>query len=173
MSYKVDKKLHAICLILSSVIFFLLYSFTIENVGASFDSVLSNFPTPIWPVNFLIASFVAIFIISLIHECIHALFYIIFGGKVKIGYKFIYAYTMETSGKAINCSKFVIILLAPLVIISIISLSLNNWIGYMIFLYNLVGATGDIVMAFTVFVHGKNGMIKDTKDGFDVIFLDQ
>lgn len=169
MSYKISKRLHTICLILSFVIFILLYDFTINSIDKSFNN-LSVFPTPNWSVNFLIISFISVCLLSLVHECIHALFYVLFGGKVKIGYKLIYAYTMETSGKCIDWRKFMIILLAPLFIISAISLSVNSWLGNIIFLFNLVGATGDIVMTLIVFIYGRKGKIKDTKDGFDVIY---
>ncbi|WP_077848217.1 DUF3267 domain-containing protein [Clostridium puniceum] len=70
---------------------------------------------------------------SIVHEIIHGAAYKLFGGKVKFGFKGIYAYTMEISGKKITRLQFLIVLLAPLICISILSLLFPVWLGGMIF----------------------------------------
>ena len=44
-------------------------------------------------------------------------------------------------------TKFVAIVLAPVTIISLITLVITNSLGSLIFLLNLLGSTGDIIMA--------------------------
>lgn len=170
MTYKITPKLHIICLSLSFILFYLLYSFVTNCTEQLFMSKLIEYPTQSITLNYFILSLGLVAVISVIHELIHAFCYKIFGGKPIIGFKYIYAYTMETSKVAISANKFVIILLAPLVVISLITLPFNNWILNYVFFLNLVGATGDIVMTLVVLRYGKNGKIIDNKKGFEVVY---
>ena len=95
--------------------------------------------------------------------------YKLFGGKVKYGFKGIYAYTMETSGEEILRVKFLMVLLAPLVAMSVLSLFLPSWLGGMIFLLNLLGASGDIYMALFLCKFSYDSKIIDRIYGFDVM----
>ena len=106
--------------------------------------------------------------ISIVHEEIHGVAYKLFGGKIKYGFKGIYAYTMETSGKEILRVKFLIVLLAPLATMSVLSLFLPSWLGGMIFLLNLLGASGDIYMSLFLCKFNCDSKITDRIYGFDV-----
>ena len=108
--------------------------------------------------------------ISIVHEAIHGLAYKSFGGKVKYGFKGIYAYTQEISEMPIDRIKFLIILLAPLAIMSIMTLFLHLWLGGMIFFLNLLGASGDLYMSFKLIRYDSNSKIVDRKYGFDVVY---
>ena len=68
-------------------------------------------------------------VILIVHERIHRLSYELFGGKVKYGFKIIYAYTYEVSELPLEKVKFLIVLLSPVTIISLITLLLPTWIG--------------------------------------------
>ncbi|MGH4125298.1 MAG: metalloprotease family protein [Clostridium sp.] len=57
---------------------------------------------------------------------------------------------MEVSAKPIQRVKFLIVLLLPVTVISVVSLFLPLWVGGMIFFLNLLGSSGDLLMAFSL-----------------------
>ena len=59
--------------------------------------------------------------------------------------------------------------MAPLTVMSILTLLLPNWLGGMIFLLNLLGASGDLYMSFNLIRYDWNSKIIDRKYGFDVV----
>jgi hypothetical protein len=85
-----------------------------------------------------------------VHEVLHGLAYIMFGGKVRHGFKGIYAYTIEVSEKPIQRVKFLIVLLLPITTISLFSLLLPLWLGGMVYFLNLLGSSGDLLMAVSL-----------------------
>lgn len=91
------------------------------------------------------------------------------GGKIKFGFKGIYAYTQEISGVILHRTKFAVILLAPVTIISLITLLITSSLGTLIFLLNFLGSTGDIIMAIYLCKSSGNSYIKDREYGFDII----
>lgn len=169
MSFKITWKTHVICFLIAVV--------TVKLLGSGADSIIDNFilkpfifyPTKYLVINFYIYILLLLIPISIIHECIHGLAYKAFGGKVKYGFKGIYAYTQEVSGLPIDRIKFLIILLAPLTIMSIATLLLPNWLGGIIFLLNLLGASGDLYMSLMLIRYNWNSKIVDRKYGFDVV----
>ena len=149
-----------------------------SNILNSFvGTTLENFITAIYllyPAKHLILySFLSIFLlmapITAIHEAIHGITYIIFGGKVKYGFKGIYAYTMEVSEKPLEITKFLVILLMPVTVISLLSLLLPNWLGNMVYLLNLIGSPGDLFMAFSLIKFDHSCKIIDRNYGFDIV----
>jgi len=76
---------------------------------------------------------------------------------------------MEISGKEILRVKFLMISLAPLVAMSVLSLFLPPWLGGMIFLLNLMGASGDIYMSLFLCKFNYESKIIDRSYGFDVV----
>lgn len=110
----------------------------------------------------------SIFIITSFHESIHAAFYLIYGGKIKLGFKKCCVYTQEISSKSIASHKFIIILLAPAIIISITSL-LVPLIGLFLLCINLIGCSGDFYMSFLVLNFNEDSKIIDRSYGFDVV----
>ena len=142
-----------------------------------FDGILSDlfyggiifYPTKNLILNFNIYTMLLLIPITAVHETIHGAAYKVFGGKVKFGFKGIYAYTMETSGKKIPRLQFLIVLLSPLTVISILSLLFPGWLGRMIFFLNLIGASGDIYMALFLCRFSYDSKIIDRTYGFDVV----
>lgn len=62
-----------------------------------------------------------------------------------------------------------IVLLAPVTIISSASLIIPGSIGGIVFLLNLLGSTGDLLMAFYLCRINHSSYIVDRKYGFDIV----
>jgi len=169
MSFKITWKTHIICTIIAFLIVMLL--------GSTVGNILDNFflkpyifyPTKYLVINFCVYVLLLMIPISIVHEGIHGLTYKAFGGTVKYGFKGIYAYTQEISEMPIERTKFLIILLAPLTIMSVVTLLLPAWLGGIIFLLNLLGASGDLYMSYRLIRYDPNSKIVDRIYGFDVV----
>ena len=169
MSFKITWKTHVICIAIAFV--------TVKLLGSSVNNILDNFflkpyifyPTGNLIINFCLYVLLLMIPISIVHESLHGLAYKVFGGKVKYGFKGIYAYTQEVSEIPIDRTKFLIILLAPVTVMSIATLLLPMWLGGIIFLLNLLGASGDLYMAFRLIRYDYNSKIVDRIYGFDVV----
>lgn len=168
-SFKITWKTH-IRIISGTYIFALVFNNIINPI---LDKFLLNefifYPTKHIILNFYIYVFLLLIPISIIHEGIHGLTYKLFGGKVKFGFKYIYAYTQEISGIPIERDNFLIVLLMPLTIISILCVCIPDKIGSIIFLLNLLGSSGDVYMALTLKKYDSNSKIIDKAYGYDVI----
>lgn len=106
--------------------------------------------------------------VLLLHELCHGISYMILGGRVRFSFKGIYAYTQEVSGKSFSRTEFLIVLLSPAPLTSIISLLLPV-IGGMVFLINLIGSSGDIYTALYLSRCRYNCRVVDREYGFDVM----
>jgi hypothetical protein len=106
---------------------------------------------------------------SVYHELIHGISFKLLGGKVVYGFKGIYAYTQEVSGKKIRRNMFLIVLLMPLTVISILCFFVNSRIFDMVFLLNLLGSSGDIFLGLSLSKYNSKSFIIDRKYGYDVI----
>ena len=99
MSFKLTWKSYVICFLISLILLLIL--------NPIFDGILSDlfyggiifYPTKNLILNFNICTMLLMVPITAVHEIIHGAAYKVFGGKVKFGFKGIYAYTMEISGK--------------------------------------------------------------------------
>jgi hypothetical protein len=131
------------------------------------DSSIFNF-TKDFTINSVILVVLLMIPITLVHEALHGLSYKFFGGRVRFGFKVIYAYCQEVSAIKLHRTKSLITLLAPVTIISLFSLLLPAGLGGMIFILNLVGSTGDLYMSFYL-TRFSSSYILDRNYGFDVI----
>lgn len=169
MSFKISWKVHILTLIISFAICFMMSGF-INNLFFNIyenNLILSITKSQLLNLSiFLIISFIPI---TIIHEFFHGAAYKFFGGKVRYGFKGIYAYTEEISGIILKRTQFLIILLTPLTLISIMSIFIPGIIGSFIFLLNFLGSIGDILMALYLFKGNKNSYIKDRSYGFDIV----
>jgi len=121
-------------------------------------------------INYTLISLTLVYVMALIHELIHGLVSILLGGKVVIGFKWVYAYTKEVSNKHFKRFEYVLILLAPVIIMTILLLPVNHWITNLVIIFNIMGSTGDIVMSLIVLKHGKNSNIISNNEGFEIIY---
>jgi len=169
MTLRVSWRMHAICILLGIAIL-KCFDGAVDNIlGAVFSSPMIWFPTKNVVVNFYMYTLLLMIPIVIVHEGIHGLVFKLFGGKVKFGFKGIYAYTMETSGKPIERIKFIIILLSPLVFITIACLIFYNMVTGLILLLNLIGATGDIYMTIVLMGCDNNTKVIDRSYGIDLV----
>lgn len=169
MSFKLTNKVHLCCLFLSVIITVFLYPIFIGSLEALIlsDYILS--PTRDIMMNYYIIIFLIIAFVTIVHEGIHGVAYIIFGGRVKFGIKKLCVYTQEISGIPIDKRKFLIILLSPAIIISVISFIMPYSIGMSILVLNLVGCSGDFYMSFYIMRLPKKCSIVDRSYGFDIV----
>lgn len=167
MTFRISIRMHIMLFGLSLLFTLIFYKF--------FTGVLINFIYYMKPlfsrsilINFYIHVLLLITVISFVHELIHGLFYFIYGGKVSFGFKGIYAYCREKSSLELSRTKFLIVLLAPLVIISMLSLPLMKYSG-IIFILNLLGSCGDIYMAFSLSKLKPENRVIDREYGYEVV----
>lgn len=168
-SFKITWKTHIKIILLSYFVTIILNNSVNTILDNFIFSEFIKYPTSILIVNMYIYFIILMIPISIVHEYIHGFFFVLFGGKVKYGYKIIYAYTQEISGMPIKKIKFIIILLAPLVSITILSIFLPRNIGGMIYLLNLLGSMGDVYIGFTLCKYNFNCKIIDRNYGYDII----
>jgi hypothetical protein len=165
ITWKTQVKIIALCylftLIFSNAVNFILDKFIMKGI------ILT--PTNNILFNFYLYIILLTIIITVFHELLHGIVFLLFGGKIQFGFKIIGAYTKEISGLAIDKIKFLIILLTPFFLISIISILLPIWIGGMLFLINTLGSSGDLYMAFCLKKYNYKCKIIDRDYGFDVI----
>ena len=94
MSFRISKITHIKLSLFSLLGIVLFYPFVISIIDIYYFNVIEM--TGLSSVfNLYINIFVLLVIVSIIHEMIHGILYIYFGGKVKFGFKLLYAYTME------------------------------------------------------------------------------
>lgn len=169
MSFKLTKKVHLWCLMISIIITILLYPIFIDSLEALIlsDYILSL--TRNIMINYYIIIFLIIAFVTVVHEGIHGAAYMLFGGKVKFGVKKLCVYTQEISGIPIDKVKFLIVLLSPAIIISVISFIMPYSIGMSILVFNLVGCSGDFYMSFYIMRLPKKCSIVDRSYGFDIV----
>lgn len=169
MYFKVTWKIHLLC-------FLLAYGFCFiqtDNISNIFLALVVNFKvfrlTGMHFIDMVIAIILLMIPITLVHEVIHGIGYSVFGGKVKFGFKGIYAYTQEISGVVLHRTKFLVVLLAPVTIISLLTILIGTTIGSIIFILNFLGSIGDIIMAIYLCKGHSESYIIDKSYGFDII----
>lgn len=169
MSFKVSWKLHILCFLISFIFCLVAQKYiNVLFINLVLNNKIIKFTgNTLFDINICI---VIIFIpITFVHELLHGAAYSLFGGKVMYGLKVIYAYAQETSGIVLHRTKFLIVLLAPVSLISIASVFIPESIGGIIFLLNLLGSTGDLLMALYLCRSNENSYIIDREYGFDII----
>ena len=172
ISYVLTWRTHLICIIIS---FVMAFTFLKKTIYGCDNKIISFYNLDTYNVFLAAGISMLLFMlmlvpISLAHELLHGLAYKCFGRKVKFGFKIIYAYTMDITGKPIEARKFLVVLLTPLVVMSIVGLLLNNFVGDIILILNTLGASGDIYMCYLVLKYGIDNKILDSPKGFDVIY---
>ncbi|MCX7922307.1 MAG: DUF3267 domain-containing protein [Clostridia bacterium] len=170
MCFRVSWKMHIACMFIATIIVAALHKTLFVIILNTMEEGFLGLPDKYLSIR-LFAYLVLLMVpIVLIHEFIHGIFYILFGGKIKYGFRFVYAYTMETSGISLSRTQFLIVLLSPLVVISVLSLFLSSWLGGTVYILNLIGSTGDIFMALTLLIRSNgNSRIIDRPYGFDIV----
>ncbi|MCR1175586.1 DUF3267 domain-containing protein [Clostridium botulinum] len=166
MKFKITSKLH-LKLLAIALIFTVIFKDYLDTIIFNFfKETMDIFDYSITPSFILLIA--TITAITIIHELIHGLTFTVFGGTVKYKFKFIYVATLEITGIPISLTQFTIILLAPVTIISLLSLLLPRWLGNLIFASNLIGSVGDLYMALGLVKYPYNSKIIDKSYGYYV-----
>jgi hypothetical protein len=169
MSYKISWKTYTASLLLSFLIIKIMGRNVINIFDNYFASEVMKYPSNNTIANFYIHIVVLMIPISLFRELIHGAMYLIFGGRVRYGIKFLYFFAQETSGIAVPWHIFILILSAPLILISSLSMILPYDIGRMIYLLNFISSSGDIFMIMILLKYNSGSKIIDRSYGFDVV----
>jgi hypothetical protein len=122
---------------------------------------------------FLIISLLNIAVLSipiaLLHEGLHGAGILIFGGIPRFGVNKIYFYTEEITGMRFSKIQYLIILLLPVSVISVICMFIPPSLRGMVFIINLIGSIGDFYMSFTISQLNEECEIIDKTYGFEII----
>lgn len=163
MYFIVTKKTHILAFVVSCILIILQFN-TVAEINMNILASVGSYRM----LKYYIILILIILINSLLHELIHGIAYVSFGGKFIIGFKGTYFYTREITGKRLTVKEFAIVLLAPLTILSTVSLFIPM-VGGLMFFVNLLGSTGDIIMTFWLIKLNKNSLIVDMNEGFYVV----
>lgn len=163
MYFIVTKKTHILAFVVSCILIILQIN-TVAKINMNILASVGSYRM----LKYYIILILTILINSLLHELIHGIAYVSFGGKFIIGFKGTYFYTREITGKRLTVKEFAIVLLAPLTILSTVSLFIPM-VGGLMFFVNLLGSTGDIIMTFWLIKLNKSSLIVDMNEGFYVV----
>jgi hypothetical protein len=111
-------------------------------------------------------------IILLIHEAIHALTILFWGGKPHFGAKLPLALFCGARQQLFRRNQYIVVALSPLVVISIagiiLTLLMPGLATYALFAIagNLSGAAGDITVARQLYHHSHHILVEDTETGY-------
>ena len=121
----------------------------------------------------IIALPISILLMLVFHEMVHGIFFWAFTREMpKFAFKGIYAYA-AAPGWFLPKGQYVIVGLAPFIVISLLSIFLSPFashviIPYLFFIaiFNAAGALGDIVVVFWVIGQANQPLIQDQGDKF-------
>lgn len=148
MIFKINTSMQIKCFFISAAIAAAMYR-TIANLNQIyFTSGVANIPTSFPIINYFLFVSLVLIPITAIHEIIHGTFYRIYGGRPVYGFKGVYAFTMESTNMPIPRNSFLILLLAPVTVISFICAIIPGVWSPAVMALNLLGSTGDIYMAW-------------------------
>ncbi|WP_163194244.1 DUF3267 domain-containing protein [Clostridium thermarum] len=169
MRFQNTWKTRGICFALSYVVYYFMRDYVNQILfKLLFNDIIWNLTNNL--VVDVIIFFMGLMIpINLFHELIHGIVYRLFGGKVKYEFKGIYINAREISSISIHRSKFLLVLIAPLTVISLLSMLIPGWVGGMILLLNIFKSTGDILKIFYILKGNSNTYIVNKKDGFEIV----
>lgn len=162
MYFIVTKRTRIVAFVMSCILIMLQFN-TIAEINMRILSSVGSYRM----LKYYIILILILLINSLFHELIHGLVYVSFGGKFIIGFKGTYFYTKEITGVRLKVKEFAVVLLAPLTVISTISLFIPM-VGGLVFFVNLLGSTGDLITTWRLLKLNKDALIVDINEGFYV-----
>lgn len=129
-----------------------------------------------WNLGLSVLVFLGLMVLVIVpHEFCHGLAIRAFGGEPRYGFGvayFVFPYAFATTDTRVSRNQFVLIALAPLVILTGIGLPLMvvfewTWLAFPLAL-NAGGAVGDIWMALTLLSYPSTVTVLDTTTGLEV-----
>lgn len=147
-------------------IFFFIFKLCVSSDGQLDEFTIGLLDPFLWLVE--------MFAIIVIHEGIHGLFFKLFNpkGKVKFGFKQGMAYA-TSPGSMYSKSKFLIILLAPFVLITfaLYGLYVIHWMPRFIFIlfaaFHTSACVGDFYFSYLILRTPKGIYVEDTEQGIN------
>jgi hypothetical protein len=126
----------------------------------------------------IILNIVAYIVILPVHEAIHALFFLLWGGKPYFGAKLPFALYCGAKQQLFRRNQYLVVGLAPLVILTLaaigLTLALPGLASYVLFgtLGNFSGAAGDVCVAQRLWKQPSHILVEDTQDGYTAWEID-
>ncbi|GAA0732120.1 hypothetical protein GCM10008906_01370 [Clostridium oceanicum] len=174
MQYKTTYKTHLIGII-SSMLFLAIFHKSVYNIITTFYININafqpyNYTPTYYKCSYLFfITFITFFTVTNLHSLIHSLIYNCFGGKIKYQFSFILTAFEKRSKKRLSLNKFLIIMLSPATIISLLCLLLPSWIGNFIFILNIILSFNDIYHGISLIRYPYNSKIVNRNNRFIVI----
>ena len=169
MSFRVTLKARLMYFFIAIVILLILFN----TEMSIFDNLSSKkfilYPTKYLIINLYVYKILLMVPVCFLHEMIHAFLFSLYGGKIKFEFKGLMFCAVEKSGIAIDRQKYLIILLSPLVLISLLSLFLPPWLGGVFFILNIVESSADIYKGINLCILDWNSKIVYKSYGYDVV----
>jgi hypothetical protein len=169
MIFKISTSMQIKCFFISAALAAAMYKTILNLNQVYFTSGVAFMPTSVPVVNYFIIVLLVLIPITAIHELIHGAFYRIFGGRPVYGFKGVYAYTMESTNKPIPRNSFLILMLAPVTVISFVCAFIPGVWGSVVMVLNLLGSSGDIYMAWGLRKLPPGCSIIDRSFGYEAI----
>lgn len=168
MSFKITWKTHIECMLITAAAAAVLYD-RINIMPRDFlQSGIYFYLSDSIFLNYLIFLILLMIPVSFLHEIIHGAAYKMFKGRVVFGFNGVYAYCRETTGIMLSRNRFLIILISPLISISLPAYFVPHWLVSMVFVLNVLGSSGDILMFLYLCFKPRCNII-DREYGFDII----
>lgn len=145
MEFHVNNKFQLKAFLLSLILLLIQLKPIEDSIFAAFLLLSSN---NLYYILFISVS--SILTLTILHESIHAFFYLVFGANIKLGFIGINPYIIDVSKKHFSAVTYSIIILSPLIFISLLSLFFDSIFGSLIFYFNLFSSAGDILLAFSL-----------------------
>ena len=161
------------------VLFWLLFNGLLQVLRPDADSLLLGFDINLTdPLTLIISALVLVFVtlgMVFLHEGIHGLFFWLFTReKPRFGFKVVYAFA-GAPGWYITKQPYIIVGIAPLVVITVVGLLLllvvpSGWIlPLLLFMtMNASGASGDIYTVFWLLSKPDNILVSDSGDSVKI-----
>lgn len=139
-----------------------------------------QFTTTFWGiVLWIVCNIVAYILVLPLHELIHALAFLFWGGKPYFGAKLPLALYCGAKNQLFWRNHYLVVGLAPLVVITVAGVLLTLCVpvlaSYLLFatVGNVAGAAGDVLVAARLWRQERNVLVEDTEAGYRVWKLEE
>jgi len=168
-------QLSLLMLLIGGICFFVL------NLAAYFwQKQTLNLTVTFWSVLlWLMINLISYIVVLPLHEAIHGLAFLAWGGKPYFGAKLPLALYCGAKDQLFHRNHYLVVGLAPLVVITLVAtlVTINAPVvaSYAIFatIGNFAGAAGDVLVATRLFKQGREILVEDTEAGYRAWKVDE
>ena len=134
--------------------------------------VMGQFTVSIW---FLVYALLVIFIVLILHELVHGLFFWLFTSEMPVfGMGPGYAYAAAPDWYFPK-GRYLVVGLSPLVLLSVVGLAIIPtipvawlWVVLLAIIFNAGGAVGDLYICLRIMGEADDIWVRDNGDGFEI-----